>query len=92
MFHCFDDKGQFTLGSIVWILFKIGIFKPERSESEIDVNALFPPLDEIRLSVSRENLLARRSVFCPFFFFPAIELFLFRAAESRSRMRRLKTS
>jgi hypothetical protein len=58
LYHCFDDEGKFTRGAAAWLLFKIGVFKEVKKDS-CDVNKLFPPLSELELSKSRDNVLAK---------------------------------
>jgi hypothetical protein len=59
LFHAFDEMGNFTVGCVYWLLYKLGVFRLADGVASVDVDKLFPPLDEIRLSRSRENILSR---------------------------------
>lgn len=57
LYHCFDDEGKFTRGAAAWLLLQAGVLR--ETKKGCDLSALFPPLSELELSRSRDNVLAR---------------------------------
>lgn len=57
LYSCFDEEGNFTRGAIMWMLYKMGILRPvDDDPKSIDIATLFPPMDELSLSQSRDRV------------------------------------
>jgi len=59
LYHCFDEEGKFTMGAVAWLLYKMEILcvAPDKT---VDLEALFPDMDESVVEEIRKSLSGMR--------------------------------